>query len=366
MNQTTVTTLALAMQAQQPVLMVGDPGIGKTSMGYAVSRALERKFRVIPAHVYSQEDIGGFPAPDFDRGFVRMLPNEALFSGLTDDEVIFWDEINQADEHKQGALMRVILENRAGVHSFPPGVSHIAAMNPPEHSAGGTDIAPPLANRFLWLDYRVDVKAWCEAALKGFPDPTVPKLHPLWENLVGPQLSLVVAYVRARQDVLISYPKEHAQACGPWPSPRTWTYVAKMDAACQSIEADDDVRLSCFSGLIGNSRATEYLTYLRELDLPDTEELLRKPDKFKLPPRGDQRYAVLASVTGAVVRHFTDDRYHAAWKIFDTARAGGAGDIAVASASSLAAMHKHLKGPGPRKEMEAFLPLLKKTGLIPA
>ena len=75
---------------------------------------------------------------------------------------------------------------------------------------------------------------------------------------------------------------------------------------------------------------------------------------------------MLASVTSAVVRHFTDERYHAAWKIFDTARAGGAGDIAVASATSLAAMHKHLKGAGPRKEMEGFLPLLKKTGIIPA
>ena len=366
MNRTTIDAVALALQAQQPVLLVGDPGIGKTSVMYAIGRSLERQVRVIPAHVYSQEDIGGFPAPDFDRGFVRMLPNEALFSGLTEDEILFWDEINQADDHKQGALMRVILENRAGVHAFPDRVSHAAAMNPTDRSAGGTDIQPPLANRFMWLPCTVDTKAWCEAAIKGFPNPVVPRTASNWRLLIAPKLTLVVAYVRARSDVLLRYPKTHAEACGPWASPRTMTALATMDAACESAGCDDDVRMVCFSGLIGNAGGTEYLTYIRELDLPDTEELLQHPLKFKLPVRGDQRYAVLASVVGAVVRHFTDDRYYAAWQIFDIAREGGAADIVVASAKSLAQMHTKLKAGRmkPLKEMEKFMPLLKAAGYI--
>ena len=365
MNKTIINAIAVGIQAQQPTLLVGEPGCGKTESVYSIGRSLGRHVRVILAHIYSQEDIGGFPAPDFDRGFVRMLPNEALFAGLKDLDIIFWDETNQPDEHKQGALMRVVHENRAGVHVLPK-VSHIGAMNPPEKSAGGSEIAPPFANRFMWIDWKADTRVWCENAIKGFPDLEVTRLGEEWELLVGPQLSLVVAYGRARQDVLQKYPKTHSEACGPWPSLRSWTKLARIDAAIQSAGLDDDVRLVCFSGLVGNATATEYLTYLRELDLPDVEQLLLTPGKFKLPSRGDQRFAVLASVTSAVVRHFTDDRYHAAWKIFDTARAGGAGDIAVASATSLAAMHKHLKGPGPRKEMEGFLPLLKKTGIIPA
>ena len=375
MNQTSINALALAIQVKQPVILVGMPGIAKTKLTYAVCRALGLPFHVINLQDYAQEDIGGFPAPDFDRGFVRKLPDE-LFANLEADCVIVWDEFGQADEHKQGAANRVIYENHAGTYPLPEGTRHVLTTNPPEQSAGGTDITPPSANRLMWIPWMPDTKVWFEAALRGvadakscrvkFPDPAVPHVPEEWYNLIMPQLTLIVAYGRARQDVIAAYPKTHVEACGPWPSFRSWESVAVMDAACQASGLDDDVRLMCFSGLIGNARAMEYLTYLRELDLPDTEDLLRKPDKFKLPPRGDQRYAILASVTGAVVRHFTDDRYHAAWKIFDTARAGGAGDIAVASASSLAAMHKHLKGPGPRKEMEAFLPLLKKTGLIPA
>lgn len=363
MNRVTIHTLALAIQAQQPLITVGGPGIGKTEVTYAVCRALARKCRVIPAAIYGQEDIGGFPAPDFDRGYVRMLPNDALFHGLEDGDVVFWDELNQADEHKQGALMRVILENRAGSHQLPK-VSHIAAINPPEMSAGGSDIAPPMANRFMWMNWHVDPIGWCNGALKGFPDPEVPTLPNVWKSLVPMQLALVTGYIRARQDVLNKYPKSHAEACGPWASPRTWTYVAKMDAAVQASGLDDDVRLNCFAGLIGNAQAIEYLTYLRELDLPDVEELLAAPSKFKLPSRGDQRYAVMASVVGAVVRHFSDDRYVSAWKIFDKARDGGAGDIVVASVPSLAAMHNKLKGKGPQKEIEAFLPLLKRAGII--
>lgn len=375
MNRTTINAIATAIQARQPVILVGPPGGGKTEIVGGICRALELPYRPIYVAMHSTEDIGGFPAPDFDRGLVRMMPNESLFAGLQENHVLFWDEYNHGDAHKQGASQSVIQKNHAGIYKLPKGVRHVLAINPPDQSAGGVDIEPPPANRLMWIDFKTDTKVWGENALRAiadangdvhFPTPEVVRVPDDWYALIGPQLTLTVAYTRARQDVLHAYPKTHAEACGAWRSPRSWTSVAKIDAAIQAAGLDDDVRLMCFGGLIGHNNAIEYLTYLRELDLPDTETLLHAPAKFKLPQRGDQRYAVLAGVTGAVVRHFTDERYHAAWKIFDTARAGGAGDIAVASATGLAAMHKHLKGPGPRKEMEAFLPLLKKTGLIPA
>ena len=60
-----------------------------------------------------------------------------------------FDEISTAPPAVQAALLRVVLERTVGDLRLPDAVSLVAAANTPEQAAGGWELSPPLANRFL-------------------------------------------------------------------------------------------------------------------------------------------------------------------------------------------------------------------------
>ena len=107
----------------------------------------------------------------------------------------------------------------------------------------------------------------------------------------------------------------------------------------------------------------EFLAWRRDLDLPDPEEVLEHPDRFRVPGRGDQAFAVLTAVVSAAVGNLTKDRWLAAWTVLARAAEQGAKDIAAAAAKALAAARKP-NLPLPQKELREFIPLLQKGGLM--
>ena len=62
---------------------------------------------------------------------------------------------------------------------------------------------------------------------------------------------------------------------------------------------------------------TEFSTWLRELDLPNPEDLLVKPQLFTEPAEGmaHRTYAVLSSVIAALRSNLTDERWIQAWAV---------------------------------------------------
>ena len=142
--------------------------------------------------------------------------------------------------------------------------------------------------------------------------------------------------------------------------------AGRLLAACEAGGFDDDVTTLALGSCIGGPAALEFLAWRRALDLPDIEELLRKPDDFKLPKRLDQRYAVLAGVVSAVVRQTTDARNLAAWRIFALASKQGAPDVAIPAVRPLAALLRErgtelkLTPPNKTKDLDVFIPILEK------
>jgi hypothetical protein len=139
--------------------------------------------------------------------------------------------------------------------------------------------------------------------------------------------------------------------------------AARLLAACDAAQAGDDVAASLVAGCVGEGAGLEFLAWRKALDLPDPEEVLRNPEIFRVPDRGDQAFAVLTAVVSAAVGNLTKDRWLAAWAVLARAAEQGAKDIAAASAKALAQARK----PGlplPQKELREFIPLLQKGGLM--
>ena len=372
MSNPTVVVSALAIQAGVPMLWWGPPGTGKSSTMAAMGLALGRHTEVIISSIREPSDFGGLPAI-IDKA-VHMVPprwairlNEAATAGIPG--VAFFDEINTAAPAVQAGLLRVILDRVVGDLALPPIVSMAAAANAVEQAAGGWDLAAPLANRFWHGQWQMDNQAWVHGILGGFPAPEVPRLRAEWDVTVPTSNALVGSFINHRPTLLLQVPNSASDAGKAWPSPRSWTMAARLLAASSAAgySTESDVAMTAVAGCVGPGPATEILAWIKEMDLPDPEAILKAPEKFSLPKRSDRQFAVLASVAAAVVQNVTVERYLAGWKVMAIAAKDGPKDVAAAAAGSLMLLHRRKQDlPVPTAELKAFLPLLKAAGMVAA
>ncbi len=358
----TISALSIALQAGIPVLAWGPPGTGKTATITALAAALGLHCECVIASIREPADFGGLPVIREDGVFLHA-PAWARRLAQAGKGILFLDEISTAPPAVQAALLRVVLDRVVGDLELPPGVSVVAAANPPEQAAGGWDLSAPLANRFCHLAWALDAQAWVDGMLRGWPAPAAPRLPDGWEVVIPASRALVASFIRHRPHLLLQVPESEDQAGRAWPSPRSWDMAARLLAAADAAAAGDDVSALLVAGCVGEGAGLEFLAWRKALDLPDPEAVLAAPEAFQVPGRGDQAFAVLTSVVSATVSNLTKDRWLAAWRVLARAAEQGAKDIAACAAKALAAARK-ASLPLPQRELEQFVPLLKGAGLL--
>jgi hypothetical protein len=372
--------LIVAIQAGIPVIWWGDPGVGKSSIVNSIGRALGLHVETVIASLREPSDFAGLPIPTAD-GRVRMAAPEWVFRLLEEGRgVAFLDEISTAPPAVQAALLRMVLDRVVGEVQLPETVAMVAAANPPERAAGGWDLTPPLANRFVHLHHSLDAGAWADGMVSGFPDPTIRPLPEGWVEGIGQSQALVASFIKAAPHHLLKVPDNESQAGKAWPSPRTWQMAARIMAACDAGRESDDVRVALIGGCVGGGTALEFLNWVREMDLPDPELLLGDPASFTVPQRGDQAYAVLTSVVSAVLRDIpregaeltakakarAQQRWLAGWEILNRAAEQGKKDVAASACRALARDYKPDRSilKLPSEYLNPFREILKASGRI--
>jgi hypothetical protein len=361
---TAISALSVAAQAGTPVLAWGPPGVGKTVTVTAVAEALDMPLEVVLASIREPSDFSGLPVVREDG--VRMeAPAWARRLAQARKGILFLDEISTAPPAVQAALLRVVLDRVVGDLPLPPGVAVVAAANPPEQATGGWDLSAPLANRFCHLTWDLDTQGWIDGMIQGWQtsSPSVPRLPEGWQGFILVSRALVASFIRHRPHLLLQVPQEESQAGKAWPSPRSWDMASRLLAAADAAQAGEDVSASLVVGCVGDGAGLEFLAWRKALDLPDPEEILQNPEKFHVPERGDQVFAVLTAVVSAAVGNLTKDRWLAAWQVLAKAAEQGAKDIAAVAAKALAAARKP-NLPLPQRELREFISVLRKGGLM--
>lgn len=353
-----VEALGVAVGAGVPVLLWGAPGTGKTSAIRAMAERAGWPCETVIAAIREPSDFAGLPVVAGDE--VRMMPPRwARRLAVAGRGLLFLDEISTAPPAVQAALLRVVLERVVGDLELPEGVVVVAAANPPEDSADGWDLAPPLANRFCHLDWAVDPALFARGMVSGWPAPPVAALPGSWEARLPLVRALVASFVSLRPNLACDVPPDRARAGRAWPSPRTWDMAARLWAAAGAVEASTEAVTALLAGAVGQGAATELLMWHEEMDLPDPEQVLADPDGFRLPERGDRAYAVLSAVAATVAADPTPERWLAGWRVL--AKAGEARpDVAASAARALARCRP--PGAGAPAEAKLFATLLREAG----
>ncbi|MBQ0897759.1 AAA family ATPase [Micromonospora sp. U56] len=341
---TQLEALTLAVAADLPVLLWGEPGIGKTAALTQLAASLDLPLTTVIASVHEPSDFSGLPVVGDDpavQGVPMAPPDWAVRLVRAGRGLLFLDELSTAPPAVQAALLRLVLERRIGALRLPPGVRIVAAANPRSSAADGWELSPPLANRFVHLQWTHDHEVVVRGLGGTWPRAALPRLDPR-------RLSAAVAFARravcgllsARPTLVHRLPTTEGRRGGAWPSPRSWEMTLRLVAFATAAGTSRDVLSMLVRGAVGDGPGLELLASMDRMDLPDPEVLLADPAAAVLPERGDLRQAVLDGVVEAVRRRPEKSRWDAAWTLLVRALDTGAPDLVVVPASTLAALRR--------------------------
>ncbi|MDT8716312.1 AAA family ATPase [Clostridium sp. 19966] len=167
-------------------LIVGDSGIGKTSLAKKVSLMMNYELITIDANLLKEGEIGGLPTIEdyyaFDGKtkqtgkrtvyavhYKLQRIDEILMKNKDKRILLFIDEINRCDHAVQQELMNIILNREINGYKLPKNVFILSAMNPSNKYENISDneyqvveMDPAQENRFVWLEMDTDVQNWLE------------------------------------------------------------------------------------------------------------------------------------------------------------------------------------------------------------
>lgn len=337
-----VQALALAAAANLPVLLWGQPGIGKSSTLTELARGLGLPLETVIASVHEPSDFSGLPVlgPDpAGQGIAMAPPDWAVRLRRAGDGLLFLDELSSAPPAVQAALLRVVLERRVGSLALPDGVRIVAAANPAGSAADGWQLAPPLANRFVHLDWVHDPAVVVRGLGGTWPRVPLPRLeHSCLGEAVTRARAAICGFLTVRPDYTHKMPTSAAGRSKAWPSPRTWEMALRLLAFGYATGAAPGAVALAVRGAIGDGAGFELFAFLERHDLPDPEALLSDPNAVDLPERGDLVHATLATVVDAISRDTTEARWRAGWELVARLVESVPVDLLVAQAMDLAAL----------------------------
>ncbi len=357
-----LTVLRAAGRADVPVLLWGSPGTGKSGLVASLGRLDRLHTATVIGSLREPADLAGLPVVQSDGSVVLAAPRWARELVEADGGYLFLDELSTAPPAVQAAMLRVAMEKVVGDLTLPAGTRIIAAANPADVAAGGWELEPPTANRFLHLTHRPDLDTFADGLAAGFDAATAhrdeDRLRPGTDADRARSVGQVLGFLRSRPQRFDDCPQAPGAGGGAWPSPRTWHHLQRVLTYLSEDTAE--ARRLAAVGLVGEAAGMEFLTWVRHSDLPEPTAVLDGLVDLDPDLRDDQRFALLSGVASVAIARGTAQAWEAAWEVVRRVPV----DVAAVAARTLFAAR-----PADAAVPEAVLdfePVLARAGLLPA
>lgn len=273
--------LVAAIRDNRNVLIVADPGVGKSSLLPVACDLAGADLIISHPGVEDPTDPKGLPSLNPNKkGEATFLPFGALARALraTRPTVWFLDDFGQATPAVQAAYMQLLLARRVGEHVLPGCVSFVAATNRRAAGMGVSGMLEPVKSRFATIvTLEADIDDWSEWALHAGINP------------------MVRAYLRFETEHLHKY--EPTSDMSNTPSPRTWENFS--DVLAWNLE--DGARREAGAGAVGEKYAAHFFAF-EELhaNLPHADAIIADPESFDI--RSTNPGALYVVVTTLAIR----------------------------------------------------------------
>ncbi|OLY90720.1 MoxR-like ATPase [Cnuella takakiae] len=240
-----------ALLSEDPILLIGKAGTGKTFLLNSLSEALSLEHRHYNASLISFDDLVGFPYPATDGKSIDFIPTPAT---VWQAESILIDELSRCRPEVQNKFFSLVHERKVQGLGLPRLRYRWAAMNPfalendtEENYEGSQPLDPALADRFSFI---LEVPDWSELSAAD----QLLVLQPGGEGLVnGSSEPLIQWIARCRQQFeaqlqqppaqLLTYARQCATlmgAAGLRLSPRRARLLARNLVAVGCVDARNE------------------------------------------------------------------------------------------------------------------------------
>ena len=286
------STLALLVEARQPVVVWGAPGCAKSQIAQQVAAQAGREYVDVRALLLDPVDLRGIPWRDgADR--TRWAPPAFLPPSDADGSwLINLEELPSALPMVQAALYQLVLDRKCGEYELPEGAALIACGNREGDRGVVYRMQTPLASRFVHLEIRVDATDWCAwGAMNG----------------IAPE---VLFFVSMRPELLHAFNPQSTEKA--FPCPRTWEMVSNIVYRRHGL--DPVAERALFRGTVGEAAAVEFSAFLKVWhELPHPRTVIDDPEGAVVPDNASALIALCGSLyrmaddinLGAIVTYAT-------------------------------------------------------------
>jgi hypothetical protein len=259
--------LPVLIDLKLSVFLKGPVGAGKSSLVHQIGKQMGLEVRdTVRASQMDPTDLKGFPAPDLKTRSMTWLRPE--FLPTKGKGILFLDELNSGHPTVQAACYQLVLDRKIGDYELPPGWAVIAAGNRETDGSIVNRTPAALNNRFVHLEYEVDLTDFTVWAMKNGISPTT------------------IAFLRFRENLLHKYDPQSKFAA--FPTPRSWVFADRIMGT--SLSATD--KLEAMRGTVGEA-AAEYIAFAQVINqMPTADQIALDPKNTPVPEAPNVQYAV--------------------------------------------------------------------------
>ena len=257
-----LSTIELIIESKNVPLIIGESGIGKTSLARELAFNRNSELITIDANLLKEGEIGGLPIVKdgvtiYATHHKLSEINRILNKDNNQRVILFIDELNRCDHAVSQELMNLILNREINGYRLDDRVDVIAAMNPSNRDSGFedseyevVDMDPAQQDRFVWVELDSDFKEWIKWGMSKRGNIN---------NVVIEFLSSFPQYLHQ------PYNRESIK-----PTPRSWERISKAyDIYEKNKERYSlDTFINVVKGNVGISIANDFANFLVHLDKP--------------------------------------------------------------------------------------------------
>jgi MoxR-like ATPase len=242
-----INAIALACQANKPILLSGPTGVGKSECLAQAAKSSGMEFIVRDLSLMEAPDLAGLPIIKKN----QMSYAAPSFLPRSGKGLMVFEELNRAPRHTRVPCLQLLTARRLNDYELPDGWRLAAAINPDEDGYNVESMDKALMARFITMHVVADKKSWLA-----------------WADRNGIHHA-VRQYVRSTRKIFDS----------PGSNPRAWAAVSSVLSAVEAStkKFSRNTLLVNVAGLVGNELAGAFLrTYRNQTvaDVPSVEQVL--------------------------------------------------------------------------------------------